>query len=105
MSGFLSQRPLLNATVVHRMMNEIAAAPLFAVIETDYFGGNGDQAAAVYRGGIEVMPPEAARRGPINKALRTAGVLTRVGLDEFDTIGLGEFRNFDDLFDSYCEDR
>ena len=32
-------------------------SPLFAVIETDYFAGMGDQAAAAYRGDREIMAP------------------------------------------------
>src|SRR5438477_6135646 len=49
-SGFVSDTPLLNSAVVHRIVNSIAENPLFAVIETDYAGGTGSQAAAVYRG-------------------------------------------------------
>ena len=95
--GFLSARPLLNAHVVHHFVASIAEEPLFAIIETDYFSGLGEQAAAVYRGQTEIMPPEVAGAGPINKALRHLGVVAQSGLDEFDTVGLGEFRNFDDL--------
>lgn len=98
-AGFVSDRPLLNGRVIHLIMQKIASEPLFAVIETDYFGGAGDQAAAVYRGEEEVMAPAAARFGPINEALRHLGVQASAGMDEFDTVGLGRFRDFDDLFD------
>ena len=99
-SGFVSDRPLLNCRVVHQLMREVAPEPFFAVIETDYFGGRGDQAAAVYRGDREVMAPAVGAVGPINEALRHLGVRASVGNDEFDTVGLGRFRDFDDLFDS-----
>jgi hypothetical protein len=98
-TGHLSDRPLLNCRVVHHLMRQVAPEPLFAVVETDYFGGQGDQAAAVYHGGREVMAPAAAAFGPINEALRHLGVRAAAGLDEFDTVGLGRFRDFDDFFD------
>ena len=73
--GSLGHRPLLNSRVIHHMVNLIAAAPLFAIIETDYFGGRGSQAAAVYRGGTKIMAPKETPDGtfqdsigPINTA-------------------------------------
>jgi hypothetical protein len=99
--GLLPHRPLLNSQVVHHMMNAIQENPLFAVIETDFFGGIGDQAAAVYRGHKEVMAPWVGYRGPINDALHHLGVVARPPLDHFDTVGLREYRDFDDDFDEY----
>jgi hypothetical protein len=81
------------------MMQEVAPRPLFAVIETDYFGGRGDQAAAVYQGEKEVMAPAVGAVGPINQALRYLGVQATAGMDEFATVGLGRFRDFDEFFD------
>jgi hypothetical protein len=95
--GFVSERPILNCQVVHHLMRKIAAEPIFAVIETEYFGGQGEQAAAVYRGGEVLMAPAVAETGPINVALRHLGVHAVQGKDEFDTVGLGSFRSFDDL--------
>jgi hypothetical protein len=95
-----TDRPLLDCRVVHHIMRQITLEPLFAVIETDYFGGQGDQAAVVYRGEREIMAPANARFGPINEALRHLGVRASSGLDEFDTVGLGGFRDFDDFFDA-----
>ncbi|MGD9715260.1 MAG: hypothetical protein AB7V46_24865, partial [Thermomicrobiales bacterium] len=40
---FVDVVPLLNSCVIHHMINTIAADPLFAVIETNYFGGHGTQ--------------------------------------------------------------
>ena len=105
---FVSDTPLLNSVAVHRMVNDLTENPLFAVIETDYFGGRGSQAAAVYRGADEVMAPEwtaigeaGDSKGPINKALRLLGVVATGGRDEFETVGLDNHRNFSDLFESY----
>jgi hypothetical protein len=94
-------RPLLDCRVVRWLVRHVAREPLFAVIETDYFGGRGDQAAVVYRGEQEVMAAEEAEVGPINRALRHLGVRVSPGLDEFDTVGLGGFRHFDELFEPY----
>jgi hypothetical protein len=93
--------PLLNSEVVLRMVGYLAADPLYAIINTDYFGGNGEQAAMVYRDSEVVMPPEWGGGGPINKALRLLGVTAEKGKDEFDTVGLGGYRQFDDLFRKY----
>jgi hypothetical protein len=98
---YLPGRPLLNTAVVHHIANAIAEDPLFAVIETDYFGGMGDQAAAVYRGQREVMAPWVDYRGPINQALRELGAVAHGPLDLFDTLGLREYRDFDELFEEY----
>jgi hypothetical protein len=39
--------------------------------------------------------------GPINAALRFLGVTTGIGCDEFDVVGLGTYREFDNLFEKY----
>ena len=90
------------------MVNALTDNPLFAIVETDYFGGKGSQAAAVYRGAVEIMAPESTAigeasdsKGPINTALRLLGVTASGGCDEFDTVGLGHHRDFYDLFDAY----
>jgi hypothetical protein len=66
-------------------------SPRFAVIWTDYFGGVGDQRAATYRGD-ELIETD----GTINGALRGLGVIAASGLDEFDTVGLGDYRSIPD---------
>ena len=93
--GFVSDQPLLNCRVVHHIAMSIAPRAMFAIIETDYFGGLGAQSAAVYHDKQEIMPPTTARSGPINNALRLLGVSCTFG-DEFDAIGLGKFRRWDD---------
>jgi hypothetical protein len=105
MPGEVAAVPLLNLRIVHHIVHEITAniAPtsLFAIIETDYFGGNGTQSASAYRGKEELMPGTRATKGPINAALRILGVVAQKPRDEFDTVGLGGIRHWDDLFEAY----
>src|SRR5262245_49081840 len=51
--------PLLNSEAVLRMVGYLAADPTFALIHTNYFGGNGGQAAMVYQGSAVIMPAES----------------------------------------------
>ena len=83
----------------------IAAEGDYALIETDYFGGIGDQVAAVYRKGhdLPLFASERVMQGAINYALRAIGVHARNGADEFDTLGLGRYRNFEERFARYYE--
>jgi hypothetical protein len=73
-------------------------------VETNYFGGAGSQAAAVFSGGEMVfrgatsIGRESIRRDdPINVALRKVGIEATDGRDEFDTLGLGRFRSMESL--------
>lgn len=57
--------------------------------ETEYFGGEGTQGAAVFRDGELVFGPQSAELGPINNALALLGVKTvPPAVDEFETVGL-----------------
>lgn len=69
-----------------------------AYVETEYFGGTGEQSAMAFVDGREAMAPQRSRGGggPINQALRRIGVTRSVADDEFDTIGLGERRSMED---------
>ncbi|WP_208298653.1 hypothetical protein [Streptomyces liangshanensis] len=72
-----------------------------AYVEAEYFGGAGEQSAAVWEGGElawgPVHVPEgrefSADGGPISQALRRLGVVAREGQDEFATLGLGRHRD------------
>ncbi len=64
-----------------------SARPRFAIVMTDYFGGFGYQWAAAYAGARQLEGD-----GTINAALRDLGVVRRAGMDEFDTVGLGDHR-------------
>ena len=67
-----------------------------AYVETDYWGGEGEQAAVLWEGGEVIYEPERARLGPINDVLRQMGATRGDGLDQFDAVGLGRHRSNDD---------
>lgn len=71
------------------------AGPI-AYVETDYFGGVGTQAAAVWEAGRLRWGPESGDIGPINDALHLLGV-PRVGAghDAFERVGLQRHRSND----------
>lgn len=71
----------------------------FAIISTDYFGGMGSQFASVYKN--ETLASESITT--ISKALEFLGVKREKGLDEFDTVGLGNIRSQPDILDKYRE--
>ena len=72
----------------------------FALIETEYFGGVGEQFATVYDGSERVFE---VTEGGINAALKVIGVAAAPGMDEFDTVGLGKYRSFWDHFEKYYQ--
>lgn len=73
--------------------------PLFAIIQTDYFGGIGSQFASVYKY-KENIDKNAIT---INQVLIHLGVKTNGELDEFDTIGLDKIRSQPDIFEKYVD--
>jgi hypothetical protein len=62
-----------------------------ALIETNYFGGIGEQSARVVHGQETPL-----KKGKINQALKILGVLRTSEIDEFDVVGLGKYRTNDD---------
>ena len=99
--GAVDAQPIVNFRVVHHIANALGGGRPFAIIATDYHGGHGAQAAAVYHRDAELMAPVNAESDAINDALRVLGVLRSAQLDEFDTFGLGHHRDWDDLLDDY----
>jgi len=88
-----------------------AAGGGFAYIETDYFGGVGSQAAAIFSGRLPatLLADEDAKapprpESPINSALRSLGVRAAPGQDEFDTVGIGRFRDLKALGLEWVDD-
>ena len=101
--GFPATFP--DEAVIRVMAIELASSPepTFALIMTDHFGGAGEQWACVFKGGRRSSPASAS----INDALRELGVLRARGLDEFDTVGLGEHRARPEHLERYralCEE-
>ncbi len=73
---------------------------LFALIQTDYFAGEGNQFAAVYNN--ETLISKEWNR--INQVLKYLGVVKKEGLDEFDTVGLDNIRSMPDfLYEDYAD--
>ncbi|MEU9189766.1 hypothetical protein AB0D14_35560 [Streptomyces sp. NPDC048484] len=84
-----------------------AAGPI-AYVEAEYFGGVGEQRAAVWADGALVLGPLDAPTkkwlsrtvSPISQALRQLRVRRSLGEDEFEAVGLDRHRNNDDWISS-----
>lgn len=63
-------------------------------LETEYFGGMGDQGAVLAKNGQIIFGPQVGAES-INKMLSLMGIET-AGEDEFEVIGLGQFRDNED---------
>ena len=101
--GQVAKWPILNARVIHFIANSLADGRPFALIETDYFDGQGTQSAAAYQSDAELFSPCSSHGKVINKAMKLIGVRRFLLQDEFDTIGLGAHRDWDDLFSEYYD--
>ncbi|MDF3145838.1 MULTISPECIES: hypothetical protein [unclassified Streptomyces] len=72
-----------------------------AYVEAEYFGGVGEQQAAVWDGGTIVLGPLQVPEGQpfppagsaISQALRRLGVVASTGEDEFSAVGLDRHRH------------
>ncbi|MCX4764991.1 hypothetical protein OG562_29280 [Streptomyces sp. NBC_01275] len=90
----------LPAALVHRLALWSHAGPA-AYVEADYFGGVGEQQAAVWHEGrltlgplrVEEEEPFPAEGSPISQALRRLGVVAQAGEDEFSAVRLGRRRS------------
>lgn len=91
-----------------------------AYIETEYFGGPGEQRSETWENGVRIEGPLFSYDGTdsskmpegatlvedsINQTLRTIGIYAHEGLDEFDSVRLGEFRGYRDVLEEYQEQR
>jgi hypothetical protein len=75
-----------------------------AKVETDYFGGMGYQSAKLFINNKKVFDhsdeyfnSKKYLDSPINKVLEKLRVVRKGELDEFDTVGLGKYRNNNDF--------
>jgi hypothetical protein len=80
---------------MERLLSRVSRRGPVAYIETDYSGGVGDQAAMVWAYEKVVVAPRRDEHGPINDALRAIGVRCIGRGDEFDGVGLGQYRGMD----------
>lgn len=73
-----------------------------AKISTDYFGGPGHQTAKLFVNNELIYEDDSEFKycEPINGALKLMGVVAKSGMDEFDTIGLGDYRHNSDFLPS-----
>ncbi|OKJ04994.1 hypothetical protein AMK18_07430 [Streptomyces sp. CB01249] len=87
--------------VLRDLVREVTGTgrPRFAIIETNYFGGVGDQGAVAFHGEERLTPDGAS----INQALAALGVRATASTDEFEVIGLTGFRHNPEYLDVYVE--
>jgi len=83
---------------IQQLLQTHAQSGPIAYVETNYFGGVGTQSAILYADGkVKEGPLQTKRIGAINQVLHRLGVKRSLAKDEFDTLGLGSFRNNDDF--------
>ena len=66
-----------------------------AYVETNYFGGSGDQGAVVWARHQRVFGPARAEENVIHEALALLGDEVRSSADRFEALGLGSRRSSD----------
>ena len=90
-----------NEKVILKLLQLISSneSPEFALIGTDYFGGNGTQAATVFHG--EHNRDTSIKT--INEALRILGVDKKNAVDEFESVGLHHIRRQPEYLIKYSE--
>ncbi|PHS13771.1 MAG: hypothetical protein COA78_06690 [Blastopirellula sp.] len=99
---YLEERIIvLDSVTTHHFSQALFENQVYAIINTDYLGGKGDQAASVYQEGQIIYSSERERLGPINHALKLIGVKKPLLGDRFTSIGLAKYRWFDDHFEKY----
>src|SRR5689334_6876111 len=83
--------------VVRSITQELVGkvSPKFAVIMSDYFGGDGEQWGVAFEGTTQLV------LAMVNQALAALGVERADPLDEWDTVGLGDYRRNPDHLDRY----
>lgn len=110
--GSYSESPMYNLKIVHDIVVDSlnSKEQFYAIIDVDYFGSVGRQAAAVYQNKKEIMKPESTEILkpnrtfiPINKALKILGVKKGWIFDEFDKAGLYAYdeKDYEDYFEKY----
>jgi hypothetical protein len=68
--------------------------------ETDYFGGDGTQAAVAYRDGHPLSPTPSSGDGAINRALGCLGITPNGAFDAFAYVGLSRYRHTSDWIEA-----
>lgn len=81
-------------------IKEFGINKTIAKIETDYFGGSGNQSAKLFINNKKVYDKSDEQDWsvkPINDVLKLMGIQRISNQDEFDTIGLGKYRTNKDF--------
>ena len=81
-------------------IKEFGKDKTIAKIETDYFGGSGNQSAKLFINNERIYSKSDEQDWsvkPINSVLKMMGVQRSSSNDEFDTIGLGTYRKNEDF--------
>jgi hypothetical protein len=94
---------------LRRLVERASELGAVAYVEAELFGGRGTQSAIAFRHGTVLVGPIHTQSDDgeedgytttddlaINQVLRALGVSPDGGRDEFDTIGLGRFRETED---------
>lgn len=87
-----------------RLGVELSRGGPVAWVETDYFGGTGEQAAMVWKNGEVISEPRKSRLGAIHHALQWLDVEKGTAEDRFDALGLGRHRHTVDWAEAARED-
>lgn len=83
---------LLTSAIQEQILQPYSKNGMLAYLETDYFGGVGTQAGVLFENGERIEGP-SDKEGIINQILRKMGVCIEPGKDEFDSVGLGNYRH------------
>lgn len=83
---------LLTSAIQEQILQPYSKNGMLAYLETDYFGGVGTQAGVLFENGERIEGP-TDKEGIINQILRKMGVCIEPGKDEFDSVGLGNYRH------------
>jgi hypothetical protein len=81
-------------------VREFGKDKTIAKISTDYFGGAGHQEAKLFVNNKKEYDNSSEfdwSERPINTVLKKMGIKNKDGMDEFDTIGLSNFRSNEDF--------
>jgi hypothetical protein len=88
------------ATTYISNIREFGKDKTVGVLSTDYFGGAGHQEAKLFVNNKKEYDKSSEfdwSERPINSVLKMIGVVSEIGMDEFDTINLSNFRSNGDF--------
>jgi hypothetical protein len=88
------------STALERVVSDASHGAQLAYIETDYFGGMGDQSAIGWESGAVACVPNHGGP-PINTVLAWMGAVANTGSDEFDALHLGNYRDTDSVAERF----